>query len=388
MTNRALRRVGADEFKAALQAKQELSDLVVCKTLGAEIKAEGDSRIVQFTISTPDVDRDNDTINVNGWDLGNFTKGGVVLWAHDASQLPVAKPLSTWVEQGALKSRAEFPTRDLYPFGATVYEMLKAGYLKSTSVGFMPQEWTYDESRGGLNFAKAELLEYSVVPVPSNPNALLEARSKGIDLTPMVEWASKILDNEKGLTLVVPREQAETIYARARDGSVLSVAFSWLDAATSPQNKNTDSPADEAHPVSNDSPAEARAEDVMAETLAPSDDYAAFELSVQDVREKLGRVLSSKNEDRLREAQKLLNDVLSQLPTDVVEESAKAADPDEEKPIAVEEPPAENEELELDFEVEPDDGFDIDVTELRSIIRDAANGAFVFISRRQSGALG
>ena len=42
-------------------------------------------RTVRFTISTGDVDRDNDTIDPQGWELAQFEKSGVVLWDHTVS---------------------------------------------------------------------------------------------------------------------------------------------------------------------------------------------------------------------------------------------------------------------------------------------------------------
>ena len=55
-----------------------------------------------------------------------------------------------------------------------------------------------------MNFRRQSLLEFSSVPVPSNPQALVEARSAGIDLEPAIEWATRTLDEwspEKGLWL-------------------------------------------------------------------------------------------------------------------------------------------------------------------------------------------
>jgi phage head maturation protease len=57
------------------------------------------------------------------------------------------------------------------------------GFLNATSVGFRPLEWTLskDPSRGadewepGADFHRAELVEFSIVSVPCNPEALLEA---------------------------------------------------------------------------------------------------------------------------------------------------------------------------------------------------------------------
>ena len=63
--------------------------------------------------------------------------------------------------------------------------MVKGGWLKTVSVGFQPVEWVAakDKSRpGGVDFKKQTLLEISIVPLPANPNALIQAKAAGVDL--------------------------------------------------------------------------------------------------------------------------------------------------------------------------------------------------------------
>jgi hypothetical protein len=116
---------------------------------------------------------------------------------------PVGKALSVYLEDNRLKSPTQFATREIYPFADTIFQLVDGGFMRATSVGFIPKEWeeTEDEERleaagwfTPLDFTKQELLEYSIVPVPSNPEALLEARSKGIDTSPIRSWAEEALD--------------------------------------------------------------------------------------------------------------------------------------------------------------------------------------------------
>jgi len=67
-----------------------------------EKEISDEERIIEFTNSTPTQDRYHDTIDQNGWQLENFRKNPVVLWAHDYSQPPVAKSVNVWVEEGKL----------------------------------------------------------------------------------------------------------------------------------------------------------------------------------------------------------------------------------------------------------------------------------------------
>ena len=189
--------------------------------VGNEI-AEEDGVKLFFTISTSSIDRDGDTIEQGGWDLTEYKRNPVVLWAHDSSAPPVAKANATYLNESVekdtgedavqLMSVAEFPSRDLYPFGNMVGRLYKNGFLHGASVGFLPMEYEVNREREGfspIDFKTQKLLEWSAVPVPSNPEGLVQARSAGIDLAPMVTWAEKILDGEG--SLILPRHLLEEV---------------------------------------------------------------------------------------------------------------------------------------------------------------------------------
>jgi HK97 family phage prohead protease len=152
----------------------------------------GEGRKMAFTISTAAVDRDGDTINPKGWQLDNYRKNPVVLWAHDYSQLPVAKATNITSTEHGLKAEVEFPPEGTYPFADQVHAMLKAGFLNSTSVGFAPIDMTPATDRQkGYDFAKQELLEFSIVPVPANPEALVEQR--GCSHDQVTQWTKAVM---------------------------------------------------------------------------------------------------------------------------------------------------------------------------------------------------
>lgn len=183
-----------------------------------EVKAgDGDSRQVQFTISTGSTDRMNDRIDPKGWKLDRYRKNPVVLWAHDASLLPIARADKVWIEGDSLKAIATFVPKATLRFADTVLELIKGGFLSATSVGFMPLKWAFadDQARGfGIDFIESELLEFSIVPIPANAEALIEGKAAGIDIAPLAEWAERIvIGNGKA---VVSRERIERIESAAR----------------------------------------------------------------------------------------------------------------------------------------------------------------------------
>jgi len=71
----------------------------------------------------------------------------------------------------------------------TIFKLCKGGFLSATSVGFIPLESVPGKRNGqGMllpgeayrTFTRVELLELSIVPVPSNPEALISARNAGL----------------------------------------------------------------------------------------------------------------------------------------------------------------------------------------------------------------
>lgn len=151
---------------------------------------DDEDRTVDFIISTAAKDRDGDTINPKGWILTNFLKNPVVLFGHDNRSLPIGKAVNIRLEGGELKASVKFANADMNPLAESVFQMVKAGFLNATSVGFSPVE--FERNDGGIHFIKQELLEFSIVPIPSNPEALVTA--KGINLLPMKEWFKEYLD--------------------------------------------------------------------------------------------------------------------------------------------------------------------------------------------------
>jgi HK97 family phage prohead protease len=139
-----------------------------------------DSRALDFVISTAAIDRYGDTVAPEGWKLANFRKNPVVLWMHDNTKLPVAKATNVRIENGTLKARAVFTPPGQVWFNDTVLRLLKDGFLSAASVGFIPTKYKFidDPARPfGIDFLEQDLLEFSIVTVPANPDALIEGRA-------------------------------------------------------------------------------------------------------------------------------------------------------------------------------------------------------------------
>lgn len=185
-------------------------------------------RTFVFVASDGSVDRMNDTIDPNGWDLTRYRSNPVIQWAHDTRQLPIGQSLREWTENGQLKSEIRFTSQDENPDGFRVMKLIEGGFLRAVSVGFHPIESkdaadraTEDSWFMPQDFTKQELLEISVVPVPANPNALLAARAAGHDTTFILRWAERTLAECKGEGLWVPRAQIEGVVGALHEPKVI-----------------------------------------------------------------------------------------------------------------------------------------------------------------------
>jgi HK97 family phage prohead protease len=145
------------------------------------LRADIGGRTVRFVLSDSSIDRMNDTVNVGGWDLTDFRKNPVVLFAHDSSSPPIGRATRVWNDGTRLLGDVEFADKETYAFADTIFRLVKGGFLKSGSVGFLPVDYKVsNRPTGGIDYQRQKLLEFSIVPVPANANALTQAQAKGI----------------------------------------------------------------------------------------------------------------------------------------------------------------------------------------------------------------
>ncbi len=157
---------------------------MIRKILTSQVKAvEGKDRVLEFIGTTESTDRDNEVIKADAWQVDRYVKNPVVQWAHNYQEPPIGKTLS--IRKSAKNEtifEIEFASKETYEFADTIFKLCKGGFLSATSVGFIPIESLPGKKEGDPDrtFTKVELLEISIVPVPSNPEALVTARSQGL----------------------------------------------------------------------------------------------------------------------------------------------------------------------------------------------------------------
>jgi hypothetical protein len=248
---------------------------------------------------------------------------------------PIGKALKVWIEdKGKETAKLMFKVQmDLQDsFAKEIFRKIKEGFINTVSVGFLPTEYEQldpDNFWGGFKYLKQELLELSFVPVPANPQALIG----------MKELAIK----DKRFT---PVEDIRTLFPEIKDKKELEDIFKTKDDTTppaeqpveqptnledekpkedepkveeTPENKpNEESPKEET--VNPDPPVEETPNEETPVEEKPEENEKTITVThikgLLDKVNKAGRVLSAKNERKIRDAVESLEEVLSELETE------------------------------------------------------------------------
>lgn len=139
-----------------------------------------EKRIAEFVISTEAVDTYGTVFRIDGWDLSLYEQNPVVLYAHQswsADPDVIIGRGEVFVEDGQLIGRVIFESGETNQLAEKVFRKVEAGILRMASIGANVREahWgveSYGEDPDVLYFDKMDLLEWSIVPIGSNPEAL------------------------------------------------------------------------------------------------------------------------------------------------------------------------------------------------------------------------
>jgi hypothetical protein len=130
----------------------------------------------RIRISTAAFDRDNDRVLSRGARVDNYMKNPVVQWGHNYFEPWATTGRTNALEIGDGYIDADFTLRpaanDSDP--QNIIRLLWAGgWINAASIGFQPDpEKMVANDAGGWDFEEWELLEWSLVPVPANQEAL------------------------------------------------------------------------------------------------------------------------------------------------------------------------------------------------------------------------
>lgn len=159
-----------------------------------------EDRMVEFVISDETRDRHKTVIRNKAWDLEAFRANPIAGWSHSVYGGRDWNPdnfIGRWdnvrSEDGQLVGALRFEDGETNPLADKLFRKVQNGTINAVSVGFMPGGGHYgeeDEARGGTNetyyFDSAELVEVSLVGIPSNKNARKKALENG-DIPELIE---------------------------------------------------------------------------------------------------------------------------------------------------------------------------------------------------------
>jgi len=178
----------ASELAKRLHVKKDEIPFVRKYYTSEKQEADKKKRSVISYISTGALDRDGEKLLPEGVNLENYKKNPVVMLGHDYKSLPVGKNIWIKKDDKGLVAKTVFAKSER---GDEIYRACTEDIegtgplLQGWSVGFIPIEWEDIETKDkkekpGRIYNKWELLEYSIVPIPSCPEALTLAMEKGL----------------------------------------------------------------------------------------------------------------------------------------------------------------------------------------------------------------
>lgn len=144
-----------------------------------------ESRTIPFLISNESKDRHGTVLSADGWILDAYNRNGIVGYQHNVyggsmcdgpdPDMVIGKGQAR-VEGSEVIGEATFEPKELNELADKIFRKVLFGSLGSTSVGFTEVERGVfgqgEEDRGKPNetyyFGKRELLEFSIVNIPSN----------------------------------------------------------------------------------------------------------------------------------------------------------------------------------------------------------------------------
>lgn len=155
---------------------------------GALLRAAEEGRVAHFRAATPALDRHGSRIRPEGIRTEAFERNPVFLWGHDGyaragappdPQAVIGRVVDHSKGPAAFDVTVEFAPAAVNPRAEQALRLVRAGFLNAVSIGFLPRKRHEERLPDGRSipvFDEVELLEVSLVPIPSNPEALALVR--------------------------------------------------------------------------------------------------------------------------------------------------------------------------------------------------------------------
>lgn len=152
-----------------------------------------DGKPLRIVAATAGMKGDGLNLTMDGADLGRFQANPVVGYGHmywGRESLPIGRSEKTWIDDDRLMMDVGFDQDD--DFARTVERKYRGGYLNAFSIGF--DVWDIDDAGVPAGW---ELFEVSAVPLPMDPNAVVESGRQLAEVRALADLrAGKVLSSK------------------------------------------------------------------------------------------------------------------------------------------------------------------------------------------------
>lgn len=216
----------------------------------------------RITISTGSPDREHDRVFPQGANVQNYLKNPVVLWGHNytSAESLIGRTKSLEVTETGIVADFELrPAANEADPQNVVLLLWDQAFVRASSIGFMPNwERMVPNDFGGFDFVDWELLEFSLVSVPANADALRLAAKQYPAATATFLKSGRVLSAANEKRIADARDNLDAVLEQlaSDDGGktvrALAALEAKIDAITAslqppPPNPDTDAQEFLAH---------------------------------------------------------------------------------------------------------------------------------------------
>ncbi|MBF0877461.1 hypothetical protein HKD21_11465 [Gluconobacter cerevisiae] len=202
--------ISIKSFRDAVKS-QDVSALEKTVTADFQIKAlDNGSDLFTFVITNDALDRANDIVDPDGLDVTEYLRNPRVLKIHNDGEWPIGRCVELKRVGNGWQGTVEFCPAD-YPVVGPDAEFcrraLKDGFISAVSIGFRPLNYSINDA-GGMTITESELLEFSIVPIPCNQEALLvNVKEKQEDDAPDTEDSNHPDTSDNKASDILPEQK-------------------------------------------------------------------------------------------------------------------------------------------------------------------------------------
>jgi hypothetical protein len=167
-----------------------------------DIKSADDPYRIPFVAGTSNQVRDKDVVELGGMDLAQYKRNPAIDYAHGSTRVPPAHAEDIRIDEGLIRATAVFDKLPDTPgeedlFAETVRRAYHSRRLNAFSISWIPHETANldpENPWGGTRHIRSELLGIAIVPIPSDPDALVAGRSMPVDNEDLADILVRLIE--------------------------------------------------------------------------------------------------------------------------------------------------------------------------------------------------